>query len=105
MLLQKKSVKHSMMLNNMCKSLRKDKIIKDTDEDGNPKTSVPRIGMPIPNFIVEQRIGFMVSKHVQYNMFANAIGEKLIEATKDIMRRTRMEFSNKDVLRACPRWC
>lgn len=91
------------------KSLRKDKIIdKDiegTDEDGNPlttKTSVPvnRIGMPIPNFIVEQRIGFMVSKPVQYNMFASdAIGEKLIEATKDIMRRTRMEFSNKDVLR------
>ena len=97
-------------------SIRKDRIInKDviidgviqTDENGNPKTTrevvpVTRIGIALEPEIVEQRIGFMLTRPVSYNMVSpkgGAKGKKLIELTEQVMMRNRMDFRNKEVLR------
>lgn len=75
------------------------------NEDGSTMTvtkSIPvaRIGEPFQQQIVEQRIGFMLSVPVNYNMFASDdVGNKLIERTKYIMKKNRMDFLNKEVLR------
>ena len=75
------------------------------NEDGSTRTvtkSIPvaRIGEPFQQQIVEQRIGFMLSVPVNYNMFASDdVGNELIERTKYIMKKNRMDFLNKEVLR------
>ena len=93
---------------------RKDKIInKDViingvvqfNEDGSTRTTtevipVARIGEPFQGEIVEQRIGFMLSVPVEYNMSAkDEVGNKLIERTKYILDKNRMDFRNKEILR------
>ncbi len=96
------------------KTYRPDKIIdKDTgrkNETGEPITqratiAVDRIGLPLQNYIVEQRIGFMLSIPVKNNMrciddsVENEKCVKLIKFTEKIQRDNRMYFRNKDVLR------
>ena len=93
---------------------RKDKIInKDViingivqlNDDGSAQTvtdtvPVARIGEPFQREIVEQRIGFMLSVPVEYNMSAkDEVGNKLIDRTKYILKKNRIDFRNKEVLR------
>ena len=76
-----------------------------TNEDGSAKTvstvvPVARIGEPFQREIVEQRIGFMLSVPVEYNMSSkDPVGNKLIDRTKYILDKNRMDFRNKEILR------
>ena len=88
---------------------RPDKVInKDTGEvreDGTPITNkvnieVARIGVPLQEMIVEQRIGFMLSLPVKYNMLSeDEQGRKMIDRVNYILEKNRMDFKNKDILR------
>lgn len=75
------------------------------NEDGSARTvttvvPVSRIGVPFQQQIVEQRIGFMLSVPVNYNMFStSAKGKTLIERTEYIQKKNRMDFRNKEILR------
>lgn len=90
-------------------SIRPNKIVtKDTgqiDGDGavvTVKESVPvcRIGLPIQSQIVEQRIGFMLSIPIDYNMTYTEDGAKaLVDASLSIISKNRMKYKDKDVLR------
>lgn len=96
------------------KNYRKDNVInKDImvngitqlNEDGSPRTTteiipVARIGLPFQQQIVEQRIGFMLTLPVNYNMFSKkSEGKKLIKMVEEIQKKNRMDFKNKEVLR------
>lgn len=76
-----------------------------TNEDGSARTvttivPVSRIGIPFQQQIVEQRIGFMLSVPVNYNMFSKSTkGKKLIERVEYIQKKNRMDFRNKEILR------
>jgi len=91
------------------KNIRKDKIIqKDTgsiDENGDTITIpaiIPcsRIGLPIQKDIVEQRIGFMLTNPVDYNMTSKTNkGLKIIEMVEDILLKNRTKYKDRDILR------
>lgn len=83
-------------------------INKDTGEvkdDGSPNTikttvEVARIGVPLQETIVEQRIGFMLSLPVKYNMLSeDKNGRKMIDRVNYILEKNRMDFKNKEILR------
>ncbi len=96
------------------KTYRPDKIVNQDiiingevqlNDDGSARTMktivpVSRIAVPFQKQIVEQRVGFMLSNPIEYNLKSdNPIGKKLIERTKAIMKENRMDFRNKDILR------
>ena len=91
------------------KNIRKDKIIqKDTgsvDENGDVITTaaiIPcsRIGLPIQKDIVEQRIGFMLTNPVDYNMTSKTTkGQRIIEMVDDILLKNRTKYKDRDILR------
>lgn len=91
------------------KTDRPDKVINkdtgNTTEDGSPqtiRTTVPvaRIAVPLQETIVEQRIGFMLSLPVKYNMLSdNEDSRKLIDRVEYILDKNRMDYKNKDILR------
>jgi len=89
---------------------RPDKYIKkDTgqiDENGEPVTvtdivNVSRIGLPMQKYIVDQRVGFMLSIPIDYNIFYpdNEKGKRMKKILEDILRRNKMDYKNKEVLR------
>ena len=69
------------------------------------KAEVPvdRIGLPLQNQIVEQRIGFMLSLPIRNNMLVvgeeNKKAQELIDLTEAILVKNRMYFRNKEILR------
>lgn len=87
------------------KTKRPDKIVrKDTgqvDENGSPVTTsaiVPRsrIGLPIQRDIIEQRIGFMLTNPVEYNLTGS---QEVISLVEDILLKNRMKYKDRDILR------
>ena len=90
------------------KLITKDVIINGVvqlNDDGTTRTiqelvPVERIGLPVQNYIVEQRIGFMLTIPVDYGMFSTSDGGKtIIEMVEKIQAKNRMDLRNKDILR------